>query len=396
MADSSSQNSLGEAKNCMRIESTSSQRYGQSEAHHAASPQRSSSGFTRGASDDRHSAPVVRLKLSPKRWRRTRLMYPIKASWLPEVTECKVTALLNKLTMKRFDPISDQIIEWMNRSENEKDGRTLIQVIRLIFERATDDPVRSEMYACLCRKAKDRINQNIQDDEIRDSEGKPIPGGDLFRKYLLNRCQEDFERGWETKSVANRRPARDESSTTVYQANEESFYAAQTARRRGLGLVQFIGELFKQQMLTERIMHECVKRLLQKNEHRLEEEIESLCVLMTTVGPLLDHPKARAHMEVYFERMKGLVESQNIHSCRVRFMLQDVIELRERNWIPRAHDQVTGLDAVAAPVSGFSISTKFDREIEDDVGAGVALLDAPVQRKKLNLTPRTVKTDKSV
>ena len=52
----------------------------------------------------------------------------------PEVVDRKVKALLNKLTMERFESISDQIIGWGNRSENEKDGRSLIQVIRLVFE----------------------------------------------------------------------------------------------------------------------------------------------------------------------------------------------------------------------------------------------------------------------
>jgi len=42
---------------------------------------------------------------------------------------------LNELMMEKFDSISDQIIEWANKSENEKDGRTLIQAIKLVFEK---------------------------------------------------------------------------------------------------------------------------------------------------------------------------------------------------------------------------------------------------------------------
>jgi hypothetical protein len=30
---------------------------------------------------------------------------------------------------------------------------------------------------------------------------KPIASGQLFHKYLLDRCQEDFERGWFTKEA---------------------------------------------------------------------------------------------------------------------------------------------------------------------------------------------------
>ena len=98
----------------------------------------------------------------------------------PELVERKVKGLLNKLTMEKFASISDQIIAWANKSEKEKDGRTLIQVIRLVFEKATDEATWSEMYARLCRKMMEQISTNVQDDGIRNTEGKPITGGQLF------------------------------------------------------------------------------------------------------------------------------------------------------------------------------------------------------------------------
>ncbi|KAI6120363.1 hypothetical protein EV401DRAFT_2089060 [Pisolithus croceorrhizus] len=263
----------------------------------------------------------------------------------PEVVDRKVKGLLNKLTMEKFDSISDQIIAWANKSENEKDGRTLIQVIRLVFEKATDEANWSEMYARLCRKMMETISPKVQDDGIKNAEGKPITGGQLFRKYLLNRCQEDFERGWVAKEATARAAAAKASDDEAIKAANEKkgdeselysdeYYAAQKAKRQGLGLIKFIGELFKLQMLTERIMHECVKKLLSNVENPEEEEIESLCQLLRTVGKLLDVQKAHGHMDIYFQRMKELCKSLNV-SPRMQFMLQDVIELRDRKWQPR-------------------------------------------------------------
>ncbi|KAH9912523.1 armadillo-type protein [Fomitopsis serialis] len=236
--------------------------------------------------------------------------------------------------MERFDSISDKIIAWANKSENERDGRTLIQVIRLIFENATDEATWSEMYARLCRKMMEQISPKIQDKGIKNVEGRPVAGGQLFRKYLLNRCQEEFQRGWATNEStdATAASAKDESGETALYSEE--YYTAQKAKRRGLGLIKFVGELFKLQMLMERIMHECAKKLLGNIDNPEEEEIESVCVLFTTVGQLLDTPKARAHMDVYFSRMKELTKNPNVNS-RMQFMLLDVIELRERKWIPR-------------------------------------------------------------
>ncbi|KAF5357330.1 hypothetical protein D9758_005883 [Tetrapyrgos nigripes] len=300
--------------------------------------------------------PVAPLQATANRWDRKALgsVDPDSA----EIVDRKVKSLLNKLTMERFDSISDQIIAWANKSEKEKDGRTLIQVIRLVFEKATDEATWSEMYARLCRKMMEQISPKVQDDGIRNPEGKPIAGGQLFRKYLLNRCQEDFERGWVAKEAtaaaaaskaledqaakaANEKKGDGESNEEVALYSAE-YYAAQKAKRQGLGLIKFIGELFKLQMLTERIMHECVKKLLGNVENPEEEEIESLCKLLTTVGQILDTNKARAHMDVYFSRMKELTKSLNVTS-RMQFMLQDVIELRDRKWVSR--------NAVAAPTT---------------------------------------------
>ncbi|KAJ4483536.1 hypothetical protein J3R30DRAFT_1795633 [Lentinula aciculospora] len=293
--------------------------------------------------------PVAPLQMSENRWDRKVIANVDQDS--PEIVDRKVKALLNKLTMEKFDSISDQIIAWANKSEKEKDGRTLIQVIRLVFEKATDEATWSEMYARLCRKMMEQISPKVQDDGIRNSEGKPIAGGHLFRKYLLNRCQEDFERGWfnkEATAAAAATKAMEDQAASASKEEEEvalysdEYYAAQKAKRQGLGLIKFIGELCKLQMLTERIMHECVKKLLGNVENPEEEEIESLCKLLTTVGQMLDTVKARAHMNVYFDRMKELTKSPNVNS-RMQFMLQDIIELRERQWQQR--------NVVAAPTT---------------------------------------------
>ena len=238
-----------------------------------------------------------------------------------EVVVRKVRALLNKLTLKKFDSISDQIIEWANKSENEKDGRTLIQVVNLVCEAATDGLMMSEVYARLCRRMMEQISPNVRDDGIKNAEGKPIAGSQLFRRYLLNRCQQDFKGGWVGQEAAAASiegwAVKETKDQKVEHVRWYEYYVAQKAKRRGLGLIKFIGELFKLQMLTERIMHECVKKLL----GNAEDEIESLCKLLTMVGNLLDTQKARAHMDVYFSRMKELTKNCHV-TPRMQLMLQ--------------------------------------------------------------------------
>ncbi|KAM0793777.1 hypothetical protein ACM66B_001195 [Microbotryomycetes sp. NB124-2] len=270
-----------------------------------------------------------------------------------ELVQRKVKALLNKLTLERFESISNQIIEWADKSKDETDGRILRQVIALIFEKATDEANFSEMYARLCRKIMETISPQVMDESVKDAKGKPFQGGALFRKYLLNRCQEDFEAGWKaTESAAAAAAATAASDKAKKEANDaaeqdaaaknssapkevelmsDEYYAAQKAKRRGLGLVRFIGELYKLSMLTERIMHECIRKLLANAEDPDEEDVESLTRLLTTVGGQLDNEKAKAHMKIYFERMNQIANSPKVTS-RIKFMIMDVIDLRAAGW----------------------------------------------------------------
>lgn len=74
---------------------------------------------------------------------------------------------------------------------------------------------------------------------------------------------------------------------------EELEEARDIARRRSLGNIKFIGELFKLKMLTEAIMHDCVVKLLKNHD---EESLECLCRLLTTIGKDLDFEKAKVRV----------------------------------------------------------------------------------------------------
>lgn len=48
--------------------------------------------------------------------------------------------------------------------------------------------------------------------------------------------------------------------------------------------------------------------------------------------PLLPFPQSL--MDQYFGRMQSLMNNKDL-PARIRFLLQDTIELRENNWVPR-------------------------------------------------------------
>lgn len=270
----------------------------------------------------------------------------------------KVKAALNKMTPEKFDKIADQILAIAAQSKDEQDGRTLRQVIQLTFEKACDEAHWASMYAKFCHKMLTSIDPEIRDESIKDKNGNLVTGGALFRKYLLNRCQEEFERGWKVdlpEAPSEEKEGEKKSAEAALLSDE--YYIAAAAKRRGLGLVQFIGELYKLAMLTERIMHECIRKLLEFEAMPDEAEIESLTKLLRTVGGNLDNTEkssSKLAMDAYFHRIQSIIDLPNLPS-RLKFMLMDIVDLRKKNWVskdsnkgPKTLDEIKAENELAA------------------------------------------------
>ena len=86
-------------------------------------------------------------------------------------------------------------------------------------------------------------------------------------------------------------PQQEEEKQRLHDELEDS---KDKARRRSLGNIKFIGELFKLKMLTEVIMHDCIVKLLKNHD---EESLECLCRLLSTIGKDLDFEKAKVQQQ---------------------------------------------------------------------------------------------------
>lgn len=266
----------------------------------------------------------------------------------PDVVQRKVKSNLNKMTPNNFDKISGQILAIAHQSKDEVDGRSLRQVIQLTFEKATDEAHWAEMYAQFCKRMLESMSPEIKDKRVLDKKGEIVAGGALFRKYLLTRCQTEFEQGWKMNL-----PEKPEGETKEAALLSDDYYIAAAAKRRGLGLVRFIGELYKLGMLTERIMHECVKKLVDYEGTPDEAEVESLTSLLKTIGGQLDgSEKGHQVMDVYFSRINNIIALPDLPS-RLKFMLMDTVDLRKSGWQSKGSGVKgpTTLDAVRAQVS---------------------------------------------
>ncbi|XP_030370898.1 eukaryotic translation initiation factor 4G isoform X1 [Scaptodrosophila lebanonensis] len=242
----------------------------------------------------------------------------------------KVRGILNKLTPDNFDVLLKEMFSIKMNTEAK-----MTNVMLLIFEKTISEPNFAPTYARFCK---------VLFHEIK-AENKS-----LFTSSLITRIQHEFESNVNDANAKAKKlqPTVDRMNECT-DPNKKAELRAEMEdleyqfRRRAWGTVRFIGELFKLQTLTsDRVLH-CIESLL---EHGCEEKLEYMCKLLTTVGHLLegnlpDQYQNSVRIEKIFRRIQDIVNRSrgNSHrqpavkiSSRVRFMMQDVLDLRARNW----------------------------------------------------------------
>ncbi|KAI8430859.1 hypothetical protein MSG28_001001 [Choristoneura fumiferana] len=230
--------------------------------------------------------------------------------------------ILNKLTPQKFDTLIEKVKNLEINNQKRLEG-----VIDLVFEKAIDEPNFSKAYAAMCNKLSmlkvPADNATTPDQCVN------------FRALIISKCQNQFVTEKVDEQVMKLEKEIEECTDPVKKKelhlmlNEEN----RRVRMRSVGNVRFIGELYKLKMLTAKIMMYCMSYLIDKLE---EEKLECLCKLLTTIGEQVEN-EVKDHIEGTFKRMQEIVDRKsNKISSRVRFMLQDVIELRKRKWVTKS------------------------------------------------------------
>lgn len=191
----------------------------------------------------------------------------------------QVRGVLNKLTPDNFESLKQHFKELPINTTKRLD-----KVIDIMFQKAIAEPNFSEFYAKMCYEMMKR--EVVDETKPTNPDGKHPSVN--FKNLMINKCQQEFEKSeYEEKTndsklkeiKAEPDPEKQKELILIFEEEERLI------RKRSVGNCRFIGELYKLNMLTTKIMHHCISKLLEKAE---EEPLERACKLLSTIGKDLE------------------------------------------------------------------------------------------------------------
>eukprot|EP01041_Mallomonas_annulata_P005669 gene5669-11442_t len=176
-----------------------------------------------------------------------------------------------------------------------------------------------------------------------------------FRKRLIHLCQHEFYASVNIdenyKEVVEMRKKFESESSSLSEA-ERTYQLTELEdqerkmKRRMLGNMRFIGELYKKHLLKSGIMYEIFQEIVKRHPMK-DEDIELLCKLLHTVGSTLEikanSKKAKdmdekQQLNELFDKISKLIMDKTLNS-RMRFSLEEIVQLRLNKWQSRREQE---------------------------------------------------------
>jgi hypothetical protein len=296
-----------------------------------------------------------------------------------------LVSILNKLTVAKFDKLAgmfadellknvpafvkimtfpgEELSEARHAELQSKSAQRVIKVsVSHIFDKALKESSFCSLYARLCKFLNEHAQLTLMS-----------TGVDGVRKCVIWQCQREFEMALENAKKLHNVGSAELEISSQYPA---------AAKLRMVGNIRFVAELFLvNQVSTNVIMHVIGVILTRSLESKkslgifFEEELETLCVLIRSAGKAIDTPSNQTRLNQFFDLLGKLSVDQQICS-RIRFAIQDVLDLRGQHWETRKKNHT---------------SSPFDKEL------ALKLQLKPNQsskKGKKNLMPKTSSTPK--
>ncbi|KAL0973181.1 hypothetical protein UPYG_G00200000 [Umbra pygmaea] len=219
--------------------------------------------------------------------------------------------ILDRLTRTNFKKLMNEVTNLTINTEARLKG-----IVDIIYKKAIGHPAISELYAHMCRLL---MGLNVPT--------TANPGVTVnFRKLFLNRVHAGFETIWrENQDILWEKQKEMDSITKEEECKkwqEEMEEAKELGRMHSVGIINLMCDFYNFKIITKAIMHDCIKKLLNKQD---DVSLECLCTLLSTIGSNLDRPS----MYRYYDQIGNIIKNRRV-SPRIRGRLQSVLDLQKQ------------------------------------------------------------------
>jgi len=228
-------------------------------------------------------------------------------------------------------------------------------------EEEKDDEAKDEFYTVFF-PASDHDECGQQFSKIFLSERECVSDANKqnsFKRSLLNKCEDEFNKqdiyeDWKKEKIECKENKDSMSAKDFAEKEADLNFRRIKIKKQMLGNIKFIGQLYKKNLLKEKIMRFCIASLLNLETKDVrsklpayfdsgkddidEEDHEAICNMFTTIGKTIDKAATASFMSVCFAKIMKLSDSKALPS-RSRFMYKDLLDLRSNYWVPRRKEE---------------------------------------------------------
>lgn len=226
-------------------------------------------------------------------------------------------SLLNKISESNFNQLAEEIVNLQIQKKYH-----LERLVDLIFQKAISEEKFNEMYAKLCKELAsyyiEEKEEPEEEEEMSDEPHKSRPKSKVhkiyFREILINKCQQMF-----TQAISLEKDVEGDNTGSAFKYKEQV-----------VGCMSFIGQLYLQDLLINKIIYSCFTLLHAKAKLNKAYIVDSMCTLMSTVGKkfLKNSPTEAKDCFDKMEKMKN-----EVSNVRDKFAIMDLLDrAKKEKW----------------------------------------------------------------
>ena len=242
----------------------------------------------------------------------------------------KITEFLNILTVDNYKSTADKIYEII-----EKDIESQEKFLDVLFNKSVNEKAFVGLYAKLCKDFDKKLPQKapLKEDKKTD---KPKKSNSMMRTKLLDKCREIFK-------------IENNEKFDEYIKVQDKVERNIKLKNFVLGNVNFIGELIKIQILSKKIVKQCLNNLLARFSDSKSDEslkminLEAVVILLNNFGTLLkerekklkeDDKKAfNTVVDEYLQKLEEIInDTKSPIDAPIKYKIINLIDKSKNNW----------------------------------------------------------------